>query len=103
MATMKKLFLAGCLLTMTAMPSWAQTGTKMEAEDATYKNCEMKTDSKYSGGKALSLKENNAKITFSYTCSEGGKYTVLAMGEGIGGEKEVAGGHLQIACGQMYH
>ena len=28
MATMKKLFLAGCLLTMTAMPSWAQTGTK---------------------------------------------------------------------------
>ena len=90
MATMKKLFLAGCLLTMTAMLSWAQTGTKIEAENATYVNCELKTDSKYSGGKALSLKENNAKITFSYTCSEGGKYTVLAMGEGIGGEKEVA-------------
>ena len=32
MATMKKLFLAGCLLTMTAMPSWAQTGTKFEDE-----------------------------------------------------------------------
>ena len=90
MTTMKKLFLAGCLLTMTAMPSWAQTGTKMEAEDATYVNCELKTDSKYSGGKALSLTKANAKITFSYTCSEGGKYTVLAMGEGIGGEKEVA-------------
>lgn len=68
----------------------AQTGTKMEAEDATYVNCELKTDSKYSGGKALSLTQNNAQITFTYNCSEKGEYTIYVKGEGIGGEKEVA-------------
>lgn len=87
---MKKKLVLSLMMGCCWLAGMAQTGTKMEAEDATYVNCEMKTDSKYSGGKALSLKENNAKITFSYTCSEGGKYTVLAMGEGIGGEKEVA-------------
>ena len=55
---------------------YAQTETKLEAESGNYANCEVVEDSKYSGGKALALKENNAQITFTYSLEESGKYTV---------------------------
>ena len=47
----------------------AQTGTKLEAEDASNENCKLIEDEKYSGGKSLELTENNAKITFNYNAS----------------------------------
>ncbi len=83
----KRLMIAGWLLAMM-MPTWAQT--KLEAETASYANCTVTNDSKYSGGKALQLTENNAKITFNFNAPEKGKYTICVKGEGIGGEKEVA-------------
>ena len=43
----------------------AQTATKMEAESATYENCKLIEDGKYSDGKALELTEGNAKITLA--------------------------------------
>ena len=55
---------------------YAQTETKQEAESGNYANCEVVEDSEYSGGKALALKENNAKITFTYNAAENAKYTV---------------------------
>ena len=77
------LMMTGCLAGM------AQSGTKMEAEDATNANCGIVNNSKYSNGKALSLNEGNAKITYTYNCSEAGKYTIYVMGEGNTGNKEV--------------
>ena len=35
----------------------AQDGTKLEAEDAVYENCELAEGEQYSGGKALAMKE----------------------------------------------
>ena len=55
---------------------YAQTGTKLEVESGSYSNCELIEDAKYSGGKALAVKENNAKITLTYTAQEAGKCTV---------------------------
>ena len=65
-------FMEKRLLTMVLLcgmvTSYAQN-LKFEAEDATYANCTLITDAKYSGGKALQLTENNAKITFRYHSS----------------------------------
>lgn len=43
--------------------SFAQDDTRLEAEDAIYANCSLVRDSKYSGGKALELTEENAIIS----------------------------------------
>ena len=56
--------------------AYAQNGTKLEAESGTYANCEVVEDAKYSGGKALAIKENNAKITLTFNAAESGKFTV---------------------------
>ena len=55
---------------------YAQTETKLEAENGNHANCEVVEDSKYSGGQALALKESNAKISFTYSLEESGKYTI---------------------------
>ena len=67
----------------------AQTTTKMEAESATYENCKLIEDGKYSDGKALELTEGNAKITFTYTAAESGKYTITVGYDGLYGDKVV--------------
>ena len=67
----------------------AQTATKMEAESANYENCKLIEDEKYSGGKALELTENNAKITFTYVAAESGKYTITVGYDGLYGDKVV--------------
>ena len=67
----------------------AQTATKMEAESATYENCKLIEDGKYSDGKALELTEGNAKITFTYTAAESGKYTITVGYDGLYGDKVV--------------
>lgn len=79
------LFLSVCCLGT----SFAQTDVKLEAEDAVYENCELTEGDQYSGGKALAMKENNSKITFTYTAAEAGKYTIIVGYDGQWGEKTV--------------
>ena len=67
----------------------AQTAAKIEAESAAYENCKLVEDGKYSGGKALELTEANAKITFTYTAAESGKYTITVGYDGLYGDKVV--------------
>lgn len=67
----------------------AQDGTKLEAEDAIYENCELVEGDQYSGGKALAMKESNGKISFNYTAAEGGKFTVYVGYDGQWGDKTV--------------
>ena len=67
----------------------AQDGTKLEAEDAIYENCELVEGDQYSGGKALAMKESNGKISFNYTAAEGGKLTVYVGYDGQWGDKTV--------------
>lgn len=64
-------------------------GVKKEAEAAKYSKCEVVSDNKYSGKKALRLTEQNAQITFAVDVETKGKYTLFIAGEGVGGEKQV--------------
>ncbi len=85
-------FMEKRLLTMVLLcgmvTSYGQN-LKFEAEDATYANCTLITDAKYSGGKALQLTENNAKITFRYNSYSAGKQTVYVGYDALYGSKVV--------------
>lgn len=67
----------------------AQTATKMEAESAIYENCKFIENAKYSDGKALEVTEGNAKITFTYTATDRGKYNITVGYDGLYGDKVV--------------
>ena len=69
---MKKLSLSFIFILSSIIGTFAQSGTKLEAENANYVDCTVVSDSKYSGGKALQLTEGTAKITFTFTASERG-------------------------------
>ena len=86
---MKKALLTLALLASGLLSSHAQGGTKMEAENAAYSNCKLISDSKYSGGKALEITEENAKITFTFNASERGKYKINVGYDGLYGAKVV--------------
>lgn len=87
---MKKLtYLMIGLLAMITTAVRAQNSTKMEAENASYANCKLIQDSRYSGGKALELTETSAKITFKYKAEKKGKYTVYVGYDGLYGDKVV--------------
>ena len=70
--TKKMYWMMGLLFALIAIPTWAQNGTKLEAEAANYANCKVITDGKYSGGKALELTDQNAQITFVVNTSAKG-------------------------------
>lgn len=96
-----KRYLIFLFLSVCGMASaYAQNDVKLEAESATYTNCKLVEDNKYSGGKALELTESNAKITFTYTASEAGKCAVYVCYDGLYGAKvvnvEVNGGATSI-------
>lgn len=82
-------WMMGLLFALIAIPTWAQNGTKLEAEAANYANCKVITDGKYSGGKALELTDQNAQITFVVNTSAKGKYSVKVGYDGLYGDKEV--------------
>ena len=85
-----KRYLLFLFLSVCGMASaYAQNDVKLEAESAAYTNCKLVEDNKYSGGKALELTESNAKITFTYTASEAGKYAVYVCYDGLYGAKVV--------------
>ena len=86
---MKKLLMTLMVLLASLTGTSAQTATKLEAEDASYEQCKLIEDEKYSGGKALELTESNAKITFSYTAAESGKYIITVGYDGLYGDKVV--------------
>lgn len=65
------LLLLGWLL----LPCMAQA-QKLEAEQARYSACQLINDSKYSGGKALELTMENARITFTFNAAKRAKYTI---------------------------
>ncbi|MBQ2130287.1 MAG: hypothetical protein II431_02995, partial [Prevotella sp.] len=87
--TKKMYWMMGLLFALIAIPTWAQNGTKLEAEAANYANCKVITDGKYSGGKALELTDQNAQITFVVNTSAKGKYSVKVGYDGLYGDKEV--------------
>ena len=86
MRLFKAIFLASLLCclcgTMTAQDKW-------EAENAQRNHCNVVYDGIYSGGMAVRMTEENARLSFSINLDEGGKYTVFVAGDGIGGEKVV--------------
>ena len=86
---MKQLFLLAFMSACGFISTHAQTATKLEAESASYENCKLIEDEKYSGGQALELTENNAKITFTYTAAESGKYAVNVCYDALYGAKVV--------------
>ena len=86
---MKKLLLIAFLSVCGFVSTNAQTATKLEAEDASNENCKLIEDGKYSGGKALELTEDNAKITFTFNAAESGKYTITVGYDGLYGDKVV--------------
>lgn len=86
---MKRTTLSLIFLFFATIGILGQTSTKLEAENANYVNCKLIQDSKYSGGKALEITEENAKITFTYNQSEKGKYIVYVGYDGLHGDKVV--------------
>ncbi len=91
---MKKLLLIPAMVMawIANLPLMAQTNTeetKLEAESAQRSHSTIVYDSKYSGGKAVRMTEENARLTFTFHLDNGGKYVVYVGGDGIGGEKEV--------------
>lgn len=82
-------YLMMVLTAMITTTAKAQNGTKLEAENANYVRCNLIRDNSYSGGKALEITEENAKITFTYNAEEKGKYTVYVCYDGLYGEKVV--------------
>lgn len=76
--------LMGCMSSFQALAD-----NKLEAEKATYSNCTVVSDTKYSGGEALKLTEETAKITFDVNVDQKGKYAIYVAGDGIGGSKIV--------------
>ena len=86
---MKRLYhlLTALLLCNMSLPLTAQI--KMEAETAQRSNCVVVSDSRYSGGRAVRMTEENSRITFTVSADQPGKYTIFVAGDGIGGEKVI--------------
>lgn len=64
-------------------------GVKTEAETGKYVKCDIVSDSKFSGKKAVRMTDGEARLTLSVGVETKGKYAVYIAGEGIGGEKVV--------------
>ena len=86
---MKKVLFMLSLLVCGMTTSYAQEETKIEAEEANYTDCKLIEDEKYSGGQALELTENSAKITFTYNAAASGKYAVYVCYDALYGAKVV--------------
>ena len=77
--------LTACCMCISTMAK----AVRLEAEAASHSNCAVVTDSKYSGGKALELTENNARINFTYNATESGKYDIYVGHDALYGDKIV--------------
>jgi beta-mannanase len=86
---MKRISLFLILSVFALVSAYAQSDAKLEAESATYANCKLIDDGKYSGGQALELTDAKAKITFTYNAANAGKYTIYVCYDGLYGAKVV--------------
>ncbi len=77
------------LLTFCMLPFHVMADTLLEAEDADYATCNLITGSKYSGGKALEMTAQEARITFTFNAEKNGKYVVYVGYDGLYGDKTV--------------
>ena len=77
------------LLLLCCFAHNAKATITLEAETATYTDCQVITDNKYSGGKALELRESTSTITFTYKADSNGKYTIYLGYDGSHGAKVV--------------
>lgn len=84
---MKRLLFTLTILSTFSLFATAQT--KYEAEAAQHSNCDVVSGSKYSGGKAVKMTENNATLSFTIPIDKRGKYIISVAGDGIGGGKVV--------------
>lgn len=84
---MQKIIIFLTLLVSGMMSTNVLADTKFEAEDAKYSKCTVVSNNMYSGGKALKLTDEAAKITFEINIEHKGKYSLFVAGDGIGGEK----------------
>lgn len=62
---------------------------KFEAESGKRTSCDVVSDSKYSGRKAVRMTEDAAKVTFSFDIAKRQKHKVFVAADGIGGQKEI--------------
>lgn len=85
---MKQLFFFAVLLFGFAVKVYAD-GVKKEAESGKYSKCDIVSDNKFSGKKAVRMTDGEARLTLSIDMETKGKYAVYVAGEGIGGEKVV--------------
>lgn len=85
---MKQLFFFAVLLFAFAVNVYAD-GVKKEAESGKYSKCDIVSDNKFSGKKAVRMTDGEARLTLSIDMETKGKYAVYVAGEGIGGEKVV--------------
>jgi mannan endo-1,4-beta-mannosidase len=84
---MKRLLFTLTILSTFSLFATAQT--KYEAEAAQRSNCDVVSGSKYSGGKAVKMTEDNATLSFTIPIDKRGKYNISMAGDGIGGGKVV--------------
>lgn len=86
---MKYLPLVLLLVAQTSLLKAEETALKFEAEDGSMSKSEIVSDAKYSGGKAVKMTDAAASLTINAEITEGKKYSIFIMAEGIGGEKIV--------------
>ncbi len=85
----RNIFFFAFLLTVLFTQPVKASVIKLEAESAKYSNCQLITDRKYSGSKALEITEDNARITFSFTSDVRDKYVIRVGYDGLYGQKQV--------------
>lgn len=86
---MRKLLIILSLIFVGNQVAQAQDNDKLEAENASYNHCILIQEGKYSGGKALEIKDENARITFTYNSTEKRRYLVYVGYDGLYGDKSV--------------
>lgn len=85
---MKQVFLL-MLMSFWGMMNVHAQGIKKEAESGKYSKCDIVSDNKFSGKKAVRMTDGEARLTVTIDMEKKGRYMVYVAGEGIGGEKLV--------------
>lgn len=78
------------MLFVSLFPSSARADNKtIEAESGSRTSCQVVSDSKYSGGRAVRMTEDAAKLTLSFDISKRQKHKIYVAADGIGGQKDI--------------
>lgn len=86
----KKILISGILLlTQFVLSSIRAEDKKIQAESGKTTSCTIVSDTKYSGGKAVRMTEESAKLTLSLDVAQRQKHKIFIAAEGIGGQKDI--------------